>query len=235
MLRSTVAPLAWSVSINLLTNARWTGVPSWRLSSSVRTVTLRNSPDTVAGSAIERPAFLHTVFRSTVINGSASFGRSSVSATSACSAVPTPTTISGTSALRLKNRARRRWPDAVPSTPRNTSAERNPSRWNTSQTRRYPAAPAMRCRRPRYTDRRTSSTDVGSGRVRPRSSVSTPRPKSPATSSASGTIRPALSTAVRVTGGSSERLSERSLRTTWAGPKLAIPRSMTLVAIDRWS
>jgi len=50
------------------------------------------------------------------------------------------------------------------------------------------------------------------------------------TRSASGAILSARSTAAIAIGESSDKLSDWSLRSSWCGPKLAMPRSTTLVA-----
>ena len=65
---------------------------------------------------------------------------------------------------------------------------------------------------------------------RARSSVTRPLPVIAVTSSTRERIFDSTSTAAIATGGSSDRLSDTSLRSSCFGPKLAMPRSITLVA-----
>ena len=63
-----------------------------------------------------------------------------------------------------------------------------------------------------------------------RSSVTSPREVIAATWSARPATLSSVSTAATAIGGSSDMVSNWSLRNSWWGPKLAMPRRTTLVA-----
>ena len=86
------------------------------------------------GRSTSAPSRLHTRTRSRVTNGRRSRAPSSGSTRPIRSPEPTAMIIVGTSAFAPKNRARRRSPCPVPSTPSSTVAPATPRRCNSSHT-----------------------------------------------------------------------------------------------------
>ena len=156
---------------------------------------------------------------------------SSVQPPETCAAVPTPMIISGTLTLRLKKRARWRSPWAVPSTPRNTdgTGESVPMQQIADRVVGGLAVDAFLTA---HIHRQLDGVAVVAVEIAQRVSADVagdavgPVPGSPArwpviadTSSTSARIFGSMSTAATATGGSSDRLSDSSVRSYVVRPE----------------